>query len=206
MTTIPRSRRRFWGDYRFLVGIALIVVSIAGVWLVVSSARQTSPALQATRTIVPGDVLSSDDFRVVDVALGAIAGEYLTPATLEPGVVAARTIREGELVPSSATGDADAMRTTSIVITIGVGVPEAVRTGSPVEVWAAPAKAEGRGFEAPRILLSQATVADVSTQDAMLSQEQASLELVIERSEVASVLEAISDGSALSIVPLGAGS
>ena len=40
----------------------------------------------------------------------------------------------------------------------------------------------------------------------MLSQEQASLELVIERSEVASVLEAISDGSALSIVPLGAGS
>lgn len=206
MTTIPRSRRRFWGDYRFLVGIALIAVSIAGVWLVVSSARQTSPALQATRTIVPGDVLSSDDFRVVDVALGAIAGEYLTPATLEPGVVAARTIREGELVPSSATGDADAMRTTSIVIAIGAGVPEAVRSGSAVEVWAAPAKAEGRGFEAPRILLSQATVAEVSKEDAMLSQEQASLELVIERSEVASVLEAIADGSALSIVPLGAGS
>lgn len=206
MTTIPRSSRRFWGDLRFLVGIALIAASIAGVWLVVSSARQTSPALQATRTIVPGDVLSSDDFRVVDVALGSVTGEYLTPATLTPGIVAARTIREGELVPESATGEADAMRTTSVVISIGVGVPETVRTGSSVEVWAAPVREEGRGFDAPRILLSQATVADVSTEDAMLSQAQATLELVIERSEVADVLEAIAGGSALSIVPLGAGS
>ena len=54
-------RRAFWGDARFLLGVLLIVASVAGVWFVVSAARQTAPAFAATRTIVPGEAITSDD-------------------------------------------------------------------------------------------------------------------------------------------------
>lgn len=206
MTTIPRSTRRFFGDFRFLIGLGLIALSIAGVWLVVSSAQQTTGVLQATRTITPGQPLSSKDLRVVDVALGTIGDEYLSPTTLKPGVVAARTIHEGELISTSATARADASRTTSIVITSTASVPESVVVGTTVEVWSAPAKEQGQGYDAPRILLSEATVAKIKNEDGMLASSEASLELVINRDDVPNVLEAISGEAALSVVPTGAAS
>ena len=79
MIRFSRSRRAFWGDVRFLVGIVLVILSMCGVWLVVSSAGATTPVLQATRTIVQGEALSSDDFQIVDVGLGRLTDEYLAP-------------------------------------------------------------------------------------------------------------------------------
>ena len=68
-----RSRSRApWTDVRFLLGLLLVVVSIAGVWFVVAAARQTAPVFAATRTIVPGEVVAADDLQVVDIALGEV--------------------------------------------------------------------------------------------------------------------------------------
>ena len=96
---LPPVRRRWWGD---------------AVWFVVAAARHTAPVLAATRTLVPGEALSSADLRVVDVALGQLGDAYVTPTTLEPGSVATRTIAQGELVPISAVGDATRATTTTI--------------------------------------------------------------------------------------------
>ena len=133
----PRSRA-FWGDARFFLGILLVVASVAGVWFVVSAARQTAPAFAANRTIVPGEAISGDDLRLVDVSLGQVGDAYLQPDALADGLVATRTIESGELVPQSAVGDAAAVRTTSVVLRSAVDVPGSVRAGSVVEVWAAP--------------------------------------------------------------------
>ena len=68
MTAIeaPRLRSRApWADVRFLLGLVLVIVSIAGVWFVVAAARQTAPVFAATRTIVPGETVSVDDVQVV---------------------------------------------------------------------------------------------------------------------------------------------
>ena len=206
MTSPPRARRAFWGDIRFLIGIALVILSIAGVWLIVSSARQTTPILQAERTIAQGEALVSDDFRVVEVSLGAVVDGYLAPQDLQPGMVAARTLSDGELVPVTAAGDAQSSRTTSIVIESSVGIPESVKVGTPVELWFAPPVADGEGFDAPRILVADVVVASIPEADDVLAQRSAALELVIDRADVADVLAAITSGAALSIVPLGASS
>ncbi|GAA5148752.1 hypothetical protein GCM10025768_10910 [Microbacterium pseudoresistens] len=201
--TIPRVSRRPWGDLRFLLGVCLIIASVLGVWMVVASARQTTSVLQAARTIVAGQALSSDDVRVVEVALGSITDDYLTPGTLEPGTVATRTIAAGELIPGSAGGDADDARTTSIVVDSAIGIPGAITDGAVVEVWVAPALPDGKGFEQPRILIPSATVADVTHDDSMLGGAQASLELVIDRAQVGDVLSAVTGGASLSVVPAG---
>ncbi|MCS3842154.1 SAF domain-containing protein [Microbacterium sp. AK031] len=203
MMTQPRARRAFWGDIRFLIGVALVILSIVGVWLIVSSARQTTPVLQADRTIAQGEALISDDFRVVEVSLGSVVDGYLAPQDLEPGMVASRTLADGELLPVAAAADALSSRTTSIVIESSVGIPESVDVGTPVELWFAPPLAETDEFDAPRILVADVVVASIPEADGMLAQRSATLEIVIDRSDVADVLAAITAGAALSVVPLG---
>jgi hypothetical protein len=199
-----RAARRPWTDLRFFIGLALIVACVLGVWLIVGAAKQTTPALQAVRTIVPGEPLTSADVRVVDVALGTVGAGYLTPATLEPGLVATRTITEGELVSTAAAADADKGRTTSVVVQSAVRVPSAVAAGSVVEVWAAAPRTDGKGFAEPEVLLAEATVASVERDDGPLAGSSTTLELVVERARVGEVLAAMTGGSSLSVVPVGA--
>lgn len=198
---VPRLRPRApWTDVRFLLGLLLVVVSIAGVWFVVAAARQTVPVFAATRTIVPGEVVAADDVQVVDIALGQVGDAYVAPGALGKDAVATRTIGEGELVPVEAIGEASAARTTSVVLRSSVDVPASIGAGSVVEVWAAPALERGE-FDVPRILVADATVVSVSRDTSMLGGGAASLELVIPRSEVAATLAATSSGAALSVVP-----
>lgn len=198
-TVRPRPRP-FWGDARFFLGILLVIASVAGVWFVVSASRQTVPAFAATRTIVPGEAISSDDVRLVDVSLGQVGDAYLDPDALDDGLVATRTIESGELVAHSAVGDAAAVRTTSVVLRSAVDVPGSVRAGSVVEVWAAPLVERG-SYDVPRILVADATVVSVTRDDSMIGGGSAALEIVIRRADVASTLAAMADDSALSVVP-----
>ena len=191
---------------RFLVGIVLVILSMCGVWLVVSSAGATTPVLQATRTIVQGEALSSDDFQIVDVGLGRLTDEYLAPQELAAGTIAARTVVEGELVPRAATMDAEESRTTTIVIESSTGIPADVTPGTVVELWQAPLLEDDRSHDAPRILVTDVVVATVQEPEGVLAGDTASVEVVIDRADVADVLAAITGGALLSVVPLGASS
>jgi hypothetical protein len=199
--TARPPRRPFWGDARFALGIVLIAASVAGVWGVVSAARQTTPVYAAARTLVPGDAVTAGDLRVVEVALGQAEAAYLTPEGLTAGAVVTRTVPEGELVPQAAVGDASTLRTTNVVIRSAVDVPAAVTAGSTVEVWAAPLIERG-DYDVPRILVADAVVASVTRDDSAIGGTAASVELVIPRAEVTATLAALADGSVLSVVPL----
>mgnify|MGYP001611595760 CR=1 FL=1 len=203
MTTRSRPRRAFFVDVRFLVGIVLVIASVAGVWMLVAASRQTTPMLQTTRTIVVGEALSSDDFQVVEVGLGSLAEDYLAPQDLEDGMIAGRTLDRGELVPAASIADAESARTTSLVISSAVAIPAGVDAGTVVELWQAPLLEDGRSFDAPRILVADAVVATVIETDGMLNQQRAEVEVVIDRADVADVLAAISGGAAISLVPTG---
>jgi hypothetical protein len=198
--------RPFWGDARFLLGILLIVASVAGVWFVVAAARQTAPALAAVRTLVPGESVTRADLREVEVALGSLGDAYVSPDALADGLVATRTVTAGELVPAGALAGESRMRTTNVVVHSAVDVPAAVDAGSVVEVWAAP-PAEAGDDELPRILVADATVVSVTRDESMMGGGAAAVELVIPRSDVAATLAAMAGESALSVVPAaGAGS
>ncbi|WP_217184468.1 hypothetical protein [Streptomyces sp. AC495_CC817] len=206
MSLFSRPRRAFWGDARFLIGIALVAASITGVWLLVSSSGRTTPVLVADRTIVRGEPLASDDFRVVDAALGPLTDAYLTPRSLRPGTVAARTLADGEIVPRAAVADAERSRTTTLVIESSTGIPDGVEAGAVVEIWQAPVIDDGRAHEAPRILVSDAIVGAVVQPEGMIAADGSSIEVVVDRTDVAAVLAAITGGALLSIVPIGSSS
>lgn len=206
MASLSPPRRAFWGDFRFLVGIALVVLSISGVWLIVSAANDATSVLQTNHTITQGDALTSDDFQVIEVSLGPLTGDYVRPEDLQPGQVAARTLAKGELVPDSALTDTGRSRTTTIVIESSTGIPDGVQAGTVIELWQAPSLDEGRAYDTPRILVADVIVHDVLESEGVLADTGTQLEVVINRADVADVLAAITGGSALSVVPVGAGS
>lgn len=206
MAVLSRPQRAFWLDVRFLVGIVLVVVSIAGVWFIVSASDDAVPVLRPTRTITAGEALSSSDFQVVEVGLGALADGYIGPEDLKPGQIAARTLAEGEIVPASATAAATANRSTTIVVESSTGLPEEVTTGTVVEVWHAPPVDDGRSYDVPRILVAEVIVRSVVESEGMLAEEGTTVELVIDRADVAEVLAAVTGGSSLSVVPVRSGS
>lgn len=197
----PRQRpRALWADARFLIGVVLVLVSIAGVWFVVASSRQTVPVYAATRTIVPGESISPSELRVVDVALGSLEGAYASGDTLPAGAVATRTIPAGELIPAAAVGEASDVRTTTIVVPSSTAIPASIDVGTPVEVWAAPLDDQGVR-QAPRILVADAAVAALASSDSVMATNAPSIELVVPRESVADVLAALAGEATLSVVP-----
>lgn len=202
MRSFRRPRRALWGDARFLIGIALVALSIGGVWLVLSSSGSTTPVLVASRTIVRGEALTSDDMQVVEANLGALTGDYVQPEGLGSGDIAARTLVEGELIPRSAVAGAGALRTTTVVIE-SRGIPAEVVAGTVVEVWQAMPPDEAGTTSAPRVLIADAVVSSLVTRDGVLASDDTGVELVIDRTEVADVLAAVTAGAVLSVVPIG---
>ncbi|WP_460722684.1 SAF domain-containing protein [Microbacterium aureliae] len=205
MNASARSARRpFWADVRFILGIVLIAVSVGGVWLVVAAARETDPVYAAARTIVVGEPVEPGDLRVVEVGLGPVADQYVFAEELADGAVASRTIGEGELVTRAALVDDEAVRTTTVVLRSSIDVPASVVAGTPVEVWSAPLVEAGE-YATPRILVADATVVAVDRDDTMIGGGATALEVVIPRADVAAALQAMADGSALSVVPAAGG-
>lgn len=205
MMTRP-GRRAFRTDVRFLIGLVLVIVSVFGVWLIVANARRTAPVLQAARTIVQGEPLASADFRVVEVGLGPVGADYLGPEDLAPGLVAARTIPSGELLANAATEEEQDGRTTRVVIRSGTGLPQSLAAGSSAELWAAEPAAGGDGFQEPRILVAQVVVAGLPEEDGVLGEQTPSIELVVDRRDVAEVLAAVGEDASLWVLPTGSAS
>lgn len=198
-TVRPRPRA-FWADIRFVFGVLLVASSVAGVGFVVAAARQTSPVFAAAHTIVVGEPITTADVRSVDVALGQTGQMYLSADALADGAVASRTIRSGELIPNNAVTDAEDVRTTNVVVRSATDVPASVKAGTVVELWQAPLIGSGE-YDAPRVLVADATVVSVTRDDSLIGGGAAALELVIPRAEVAATLAAVADDAALSIVP-----
>lgn len=203
MATSTRAARRarpVWLDVRFLIGIVLVVASAIGVWAVVHAARTTQPVLAAAHAIVPGQAVTAADLVELDARLGEAGERYLEPAALVEGMVAMRGVAEGELVPASAIGTADDVDLTTLVVRSALDVPAGIVAGSAVELWATPLTGPGQYGE-PVVIVSQAIIAEVRTEDSMVSRAGADLEVVVSRDDVEIVLEHVAGGSAMSAVP-----
>lgn len=197
--TAARTRRILF-DPRLLIGVLLVVASVAGVVAIVTASDRTRDVYVAAGPLAPGDLVTPGDLEVQSVALGAVAERYLAPGDVpSAGVVVARPIGAGELVASSAVGSRDGVTLTAVVVETNGLLPESVRPGAAVDVWSA-----GAVDDAPRVLVTDATVVRLVTDDALVSTgEVTAIELLVPRSRISRVLAARAADVALAVVPAG---
>ncbi|WP_227000790.1 CpaB family protein [Protaetiibacter intestinalis] len=200
----PARRRRAF-DPRLLIGLALVAVSVAGVVGIVTAVDDRTTVYAAASSLSPGDRIDRGDLVERAVSLDGADELYLTTDELPAGgLVVVRPVRDGELLPKTAVGDAAGLRSTSLVLELAAPVSSTVRPGSTVDVWASPADEEGRGFGAPAVLVPDAVVVRVVEEAGLVSSGTGgAVEVLVPRSRVARILQAQADGDVLAVVPAG---
>jgi len=194
------AARRTWVDPRLVIGVVLVLASLAGVWFVVQQSARTETAWAAARTLLPGDTLAASDVLQVEVRLPQSQERYLDASADPVGMVVASTVGEGEVLPVRAVGDAVGLDRAAVVIDLEGAIPSAVRAGSLVDVWTA-APTDG-GYEVPAVLVDDAIVVGVLEDDGILASAAQQLELLVPVDQTSVLLEAMSNEHVLSVVPL----
>jgi hypothetical protein len=212
---VPKSvtvsrRRRVVIDARLVFGVLLVAASVAGVMGLVVAADRRVTVYAASDSLSPGDRIHVDDLLERSVALDGADALYLTVGTVpDEGLVVTQVVRDGELVPTAAVGTPAGQRSTSIVLELTAPASAAVVPGALVDVWSAPAAATGEiaslgTFGPPVVLSSDAVVVRVLDDDGLVAATQgASVEVLVPRSRIARLLQAIANGDALAVVPAG---
>ncbi|MBH0109398.1 SAF domain-containing protein [Salinibacterium sp. NG22] len=194
--------RAFALDPRLAIGVVLVVASVAGVVAIVAAADDSTEVYAAASSLTPGDRVMSSDLVIRSVKLNEATSHYIARGELPAeGFIATRPIEAGELVPTSSLGSHDGLSLTSVVVSPQGGLATSVTTGAAVDVWAS-AEAEEGGYGAPGVIIAGAVVVRLVEDDSLVSSAQGSaIELLVPRSRVARLLEAMANGDVLSVIP-----
>jgi hypothetical protein len=200
-----RLRRPSWRDSRLLIGVVLVLASVALGARAVAAAEGASPLYAATTTLPAGHHLVAADLRVVQVRLGGAAATYLTPAAaLDPGAVVLRTVGAGELVPAAAVGAASALDRRPVAIPVAAPVPDDITVGASVDVWSAPrlTGAAANGYGAATAVVNGAEVYSVTSDSGSLGVTRtASVQVLVAAAQLPLVLNALANSAKVTLVP-----
>lgn len=192
---LPRAR---WLDPRLLVGLLLVLVSMVLGAKVMAEADDRVQVWSVTHDLAQDTPLARSDLSVVAVRLDTAAGRYLAAEEDVTGLVLARPVGRGELLPVAALRPAGETPRRRVVIEVDrVGVA-GLSKGRVVDVYAVRDAAAGAAPSRPALVLSGVTVAeDVRTSGSAFGGSGATvgLSLLVEETDVADVIDAMAHGS-----------
>ncbi|MFM6978325.1 MAG: SAF domain-containing protein [Micrococcales bacterium] len=187
------SRRR---TLILAIGLLLAAILVAGALLQQTS--NTKVYLVANRDLPAGTAITAQDFREVQLSLGAEAGAYLSQ--LQPGKVLASSIISGELVPRRAILAMIAPTTKPVRVTPSDPLSARIRIGSLVQLWYAP-KAVGVATTANAIqLLGDAEVLAIHRGELSMGRQIDDVEIAVPTESLSSVITAIASAGYVSVV------
>ena len=174
-----RLKKPSWKDPRLLVGILLVLASVAGVVSLVGAADQTTEAYAAREPIAVGETLTADKLHRVKVRLGEVEQRYLTPESgLDAGLVAVQRIGKDQLLPRESVGQLDGLDRKPVAVTVEESLPAQAVAGSRVDVWVALPDARN-GFSEPTLLLSGAEIAQITAGSTALGSSRSTVVMVL---------------------------
>ena len=205
-----RLRPPSWRDPRLVVGILVVLLAVVLGSLVVSAADDTVPVYAAARTLTPGDAVGPGEVRVVDVRLDDESRYLSANQDLPDGLVALRSVGEGELLARSGLGDASALEVKPVGIPADGVLPAGLVKGSRVDVWVSlPDPARAGAFTEPERLVEAAEVSEVAESGGALgSGGTSTVQVLMDDEPLRDTLAALANGAevALVLVPGGPGS
>lgn len=197
-----RLRQPGWKDPRLLVGILLVVASVAGVLTLVTTQDKTVPMYVARQDISLGQKIEESALRTVDVRLDAVQQRYLS-AEQKPAkdLHANSLIRKGELLPISAIGGRDPQGRKPVSVQLTEGLPVAVTVGARVDLWAAERGASSTTYGDPKRLLQSVEVSSLRAVDTGFGGAGGQVvEMLVTDDELPGLLSAIANEARLTVV------
>lgn len=196
-----RLKRPSWKDPRLLVGILLVLASVAGVISLVGSADRTTEVYAARDSIGVGEMLTVDNMVRAKVRLGDIEQRYIpVEGGLPEGVVAVQRIGKDQLVPRESLGTVDALNRKPVAVTVQEALPTQAVAGTRVDVWVALPDAKN-GFSEPKLLLPGAEIAEITSGSTALGSSRSTVLMVlVSDSQMPGLLGAQANQAKISVV------
>lgn len=204
--TARRLRRPGWRDTRLLVGLLLVLLSIAGGVRLVSEVDETTPVYAATRPLLPGQEVGAEDVAPVRVRMGQGLDHYVDATQqVAPGTVVLRQVQQGELVPSASLGSASQARDKTVTVPIDPATASTFSVGTVVDVWVSRRDPNevGTAYLDPELLLSKAVVARTPTSSNGLGMGigRAAVQVVVPADRVGAVISSVDQEAKVTLVP-----
>ncbi|WP_314326373.1 SAF domain-containing protein [Paenarthrobacter ilicis] len=197
----PRLKKPSWKDPRLLIGVLLVLASIAGVVVLVGSADKTIQVFAAREEISVGQPVTPEDLIVVEVRLDGIeAGYFTVEQGFVDGGVAVQRVGKNQLVPQESIGKADALNRKPVAIALEEDLPPQAVAGARVDVWVA-LPGSGKAYDDPQLLLPGAEIAQVTSGATTLGASRAKVILVlVTDQQMPGLLGALANEAKVSVV------
>ena len=205
-----RLRRPGWRDARLLVGLVLVLASVALGSYVVAHADDRQPVYAAAGALVPGRPLTEDDLVRVDVQLGSQATRYLPVGPgLAPDRYVLREVPAGELVPASAVGGREQVEVQPLTLVVDAGAAATLRVGTRVDVYVNPvdpaATGSAKRFTGPELALQGVSVAGLPKTSGGLGSSTGAdrpIQVMAPTDRVKDIIGAVDLGARVTVVPV----
>lgn len=199
--TMARLKRPSWKDPRLIVGILLVLTSVAGVISLLAGADRTTEVFAAKNSIAVGERLTAEHVVRTKVRLGDTEQHYIPAASgLPENAVAVQRIGKDQLVPRTSLGTVDALDRKPVAVTVSEVLPAQAVAGARVDVWVARPDARN-GFSEPTLLLSGAEIAEVAEGSTALGSSKTTVLMVlVEDSSMPALLGAQANDARISVV------
>jgi len=206
--TAARLRKPSWRDSRLVVGLVLVLLSMAIGAKVIASADDTVPMYAAAAALVPGQPVTQKDVRRVDVQLDANEARYVAADhDIGANTFALRDVRPGELLPRSALGTKADVSLKPVSVPVDGGAAARLTAGSIVDVWVN-AKDRSSGADKygnPVKTLEGATVVrtpDTSGGGLGAASGTTAVQVMVPDASVQALIAAIDQGARITLVPV----
>lgn len=202
-TEAPRIRPPGWRDPRLMIGVLLVALSVTGVVALVQSVDERRGYWAASTDIIPGAKVTAEDFHVVQASMAEAADQYwVADRELPPEFLVSSTILQGELLPQRQVAESDPDGRQQVGVRVSEDMPASVSAGSRVDVWVAAASEDGRGYEEPAKMISNAEV--IGTDDntsAFAAANSTTVYVMLSQDAVPAVLDAQANDAKIALVP-----
>lgn len=202
-----RIQRPSWRDSRLLVGVLLVLASVALGSYLVARADDRVPMYAAAASLTPGQSLTESAVVRVDVRLDDTVAGYLSAREPLPADrVLLREMRAGELVPLSALGTAEEAALSQLTIAVDPTSAAPLTTGTVVDVFVNPRVVGGTAeeYSGPELLLERVTVAAVDTDGRGLgsSGRGTAVRVMVPSAKVPDLIAAVDLEAKVTVVPV----
>ena len=207
MNDKPAEARRIrppgWRDPRLLIGLLLVALSVTGVVALVQTIDERQGYWAASKDIVPGAQVTAEDFHIVQASISESAEHYWkADKQLPPEFLVSSTILQGELLTQRQVAESDPDGRQQVGVRVSEDMPASVTIGSRVDVWVAAAREDGRGYEEPTKMISNAEVTGTDNNtSAFAAANTTTVYLMLAQDAVPPVLDAQANDAKIALVP-----
>jgi hypothetical protein len=207
--TANRLRRPGWRDTRLLIGLVLVLASVAVGSYVVSRADDRVPVFAAGKPLVPGQPLREGDLVRVEVQLGSQDARYVSATPGLPGDrFVLREVPAGELVPLSAVGGRDQVDVQPLTLSVDAGSASTLQRGARVDVYVNPvdrrASAGSRSYQGPELALRGVSVVGVAKSSSGLGSSggDRAIQVMAPTDRIKGIIGDVDAGARITVVPV----